>query len=156
MLALVAVIASDSLTITSASSDKHQVISAAMKNIITSASIAHMSAAMKTNSASSGKHQVILAGMKTTRSLHGIAAGAGDHHQRKHRAPLGFSDHQRQQRRASGDHGCDEDRHQQLRQVLGCADIPTHQKKFARSLTKVRERRIVRKDVKSGSIGKKL
>jgi hypothetical protein len=34
-----------------------------------------------------------------------------------------------------------------FQQVLGGADKPTHQKKFARSLTKAGERRIVRKGV---------
>jgi hypothetical protein len=42
-----------------------------------------ISAAMKTitTSASSSKHQVISAVMKSTRSLHVISAGAGDHQQ---------------------------------------------------------------------------
>jgi hypothetical protein len=42
-----------------------------------------------------------------------------------------------------------------FQQVLGGADKINTRKKFARSLTKVRERRKVRKDVQSGSIGKK-
>jgi hypothetical protein len=123
----------------SANSGEHQVISAAMKTITTSDSIAHMSASAIT-SASSGRPQVILAGTKTASSLHGITAGAGDHHQRSiaNISALAITsasseDHQvttTAMKSTSSLHviSAGAGDHHQLRQVLGGADKHTHEK----------------------------
>jgi hypothetical protein len=83
--------------------------------------------------------QVIAAAMKSTSSLQVISAGASGHHQGQQRwspPSLASIAHMAAAMKTTTIITS-------IRQVLGCADKPTHQKKFARLSTKVRERRKV-------------